>query len=96
MFPIRARIEAEKAILSSVLPVIQETMTSVVNQLKDIKQQLPETVGTQLQTSLVTVKQDLQQLSSDNKQGQSLGDGLKVSLTGYEASHLRTVDLHRA
>jgi hypothetical protein len=72
-----------KAFCASVLPVIQETMTSVVNQLKDIKQQIPETIGTQLQTSLVTVKQDLQRLSSDNKQGQSLGDGLKVSLSGH-------------
>lgn len=94
MFPIRARIEADEGVLSSVLPVIQETMTSVVNQLKDIKQQLPETIGIQLQTSLVTVKQDLQRLSSDNRQGQSLGDGLKVSLSSYDASHLRTVSLH--
>ena len=78
------------------LPVLQETMTSVVNQLRDIKQQLPETIGTQLQTSLVTVKQDLQRLSGDNKQEQSLGDGLKVNLTGYEASHLRDVSLHHA
>lgn len=61
------------------LPILRGTMQTVVDQLKDTNQRLPETLSTQIQASLATVKQDLHTLSADTRNDRTLGDGLKVS-----------------